>query len=130
MKKDSVTSLKIKSKTLRNDKTPVMPAKNGVRKIGDFIPVSNHVSLSSMAGQTIYITKLEPIHSESFGEGYKLTFKDFPNAKDEMTAAPFGAAIVPILAGVYDATNNGALVTEKSPLQAKIVLHGKVLSLE
>lgn len=130
MPRTKVTPVTINSKADKGDKEPRKAGGFKVQKFSDFVIPSNHVNLQDLDGQTIYIVKLEPLHSESFGDGYKIHFKDLPNAKDTYTASPFSKVLVPVLDGVYQMTNNGARISLTSPIQAKVVMVGRVLTLE
>lgn len=130
MASKKVTPVVIKKAANPFDKIPRKAGKKGVLKFSDYVPESNHVSLSDLDGSVIYIVKLEKQHSETFGEGYKLTFKDMPGEKESRTAATYSQVLVPVLDEVFRLTHDGKLISLDTPMQAKIVVRGRAVTLE
>ncbi len=104
--------------------------RSGVQNFGDLVAAGNHVRLDEYDGETIYISKVEPIKSETYGEGFKITFKDMPNAKDTYTASSFGQGPVAQLAELYRMTNEGKRLSSDSPIKTKVVKAGRTYRFE
>lgn len=104
--------------------------RKGVQNFGDLVAAGNHVRLDEYDGETIYIGKIEPIHSETYGEGFKITFRDMPNAKDSYTASSFGQGPVAQLAELYRMTNEGKRLSSDSPIKTKVVKAGRTYRFE
>jgi len=121
-------------KSLRGVNTPLkVPAAKqikGVQSFAQFVPANEHKRFDEMIDQTIYITKIEPLFSDSFGEGYKLWFRDLPNAKAEYTAAVFSQFVVPVLKNMYILTHDGKQINLDNPVKATIRKAGKSYRLE
>ena len=130
MKANEVKTMEVKRVNKLSDKEPRRASNKGVRNFSDFVPYSNHVALSDLDGQTIYIVKLEPMESENFGHGYKIYFKDLPNAQETQTAASFSKVLVPVLDEVYRLTHEGREISLTSSLKAKVVVSGRTVNLE
>lgn len=97
----------------------------GVQNFSDFVGDDSHKRLDEMIDQTIYITKIEPVTSDTYGAGYRIHFKDLPNARDTYTASIFGQYTVPQIERVYKLTNNGSRVSSDSPIKATIRKAGR-----
>jgi hypothetical protein len=102
----------------------------GVHKLSDFVTGEQSAQLSTLKDQTIYIVKLEPMSSEQFGDGFKIWYKDFPNAKETLQAHTFGQVTVPTLAQLYQNTHQGKLISLDSPIQATVKVSGRTTTLE
>ena len=102
----------------------------GVRKLSDFVTDDQSAQLSTLKDQTIYIVKLEPMKSEQFGDGFKIWYKDFPNAKDTLQAHTFGQVTTPKLAQLYQNSHQGKLISLDSPVQTTVRVSGRTTTLE
>lgn len=102
----------------------------GVQNFSDFASDDTHVHLQDMADQTIYIVKLEPLASDEYGAGFKLWFKDLPNAKATSTAGVFGQFPVAQLENLYNLTNKGERISLTSPVKTIIRKAGKTYRFE
>jgi len=118
------------SKTNYEQVTQASRSKKGVQNFGDFAGTSLHVRFDEMTGQTIYITQLETMGSDTFGPGYKVHFKDLPDASQTQTAAVFGKAPREQLDNLYKMTHDGKLIASDSPIRTKIVQAGKTYRFE
>lgn len=102
----------------------------GVQNFGDLVAAGNHVRLDEYDGETIYISKVEPIKSDTYGEGFKITFRDLPNAKEVYTASSFGQGPVAQLAELYRMTNEGKRLSSDSPIKTKVIKAGRTYRFE
>lgn len=114
-----------KSKTTRKASNPAASRKHGVQNFSDFTGETNHKRFDEMIDQTIYIVKIEPLASDTFGQGYRVHFKDLPNARETYTASVFGQYTVPQIENVYKLTNKGSRVSSDSPIKATIRKAGR-----
>lgn len=89
-----------------------------------------HKRFDTMYDETIYIIKIEPLKSDEFGEGYKVWFKDMPNAKATYTAACFGAYVLPQLEDLYNLSHKGKLINPENPVQTTIRKAGRTYRFE
>ena len=123
----------VKSKALRmSDIKPVgnSKRKTGVQSFSDFQGEASHKRFDQMIDETIYIVKIQVMTSESFGLGYKLHFKDMPNAQATYTAAVFGQFPVEQLDNLYHLTNSGERISLDSPVKVTIRAAGKSYKFE
>jgi hypothetical protein len=104
--------------------------KRGVQNFADFAGQSNHVRFDEMIDQTIYITQLDILASDQYGSGYKVHFKDLPNAAQTMTAGVFGKYPIEQLDNLYKMTHDGKLISPETPVRTKIVQAGKTYRFE
>lgn len=104
--------------------------KQGVQNLADFLPENDHKRLDEMIDQTIYIWKIEPQTSEKYGEGFKIWFKDLPNARDSYTASIYGQYVVPQLNAVWVGSNKGSRISLDSPVKATIRQAGRTYRFE
>ncbi len=91
---------------------------------------ASHKRFDEMIDETIYIIKLEPIGSDTYGPGYKVWFKDLPPAKETYTAACFGQYVVPQLEQLYHATHDGKTISLSSPVRTVIRKAGNTYHFE
>lgn len=96
-----------------------------VQNFADLQGEATHRRFDEMIDETIYFTALENMKSDQYGDGYKVHFKELPNAKETFTAACFGQYIVPVLDGLYASTNQGENITEQNPVKVIIRKAGK-----
>lgn len=94
--------------------------RSGVQDFGDLVPEDVKTNFGSFAGRTIYIVKLEPKSSPNYGEGYVVSFKDFPNAAETMTTGVFGVIPAKQLDALWQATNEGHRISLDSPVATTI----------
>ena len=102
----------------------------GVQNFADFVGESSHKRFDEMDGQTIYIVKLEVFPSDKFGAGYRVHFKDLPNARETYTASCFGEYIVPVLDNVYKLTHDGKMISLDSPIKTTFRKAGRTYRFE
>lgn len=116
-----------KQKTLSTKDITVVGTKgkrHGVSNFGDLVGKDAHVQLRDYDGQVIYIVKLENLPSVNFGDGYRVTFGDMPNAKDLYTAGVYGQYPKAQLDALYAATSNGNQINRDNAVRVKIVKAG------
>lgn len=101
-----------------------------VKNFSDLVGEGLHVRLDEKIDETIYLVGLEPMESESYGDGYKIHFKELPNAKDTYTAACFGTYVVPSLDQLFNATDEGESITEDAPIKTTIRKAGRSYKFE
>ena len=131
MSPKKVSSKNLKPKGLDFSKIKTVGRKGkGVHKLSDFVTGEQSAQLSTLKDQTIYIVKLEPMKSEQFGDGFKIWYKDFPNAKETLQAHTFGQVTVPTLAQLYENTHQGKLIALDSPVVTTVRVSGRTTTLE
>lgn len=119
------------SKTSNFDQIATQGRKTkGVQNLSDFMPDPTHRRLDEMIDETIYIWKIEPMGSDQYGEGFKIHFKDMPNAVASYTAAIFGEYVKPQIEAVYVATNKSSRISLDSPVKATIRKAGRTYRFE
>lgn len=96
-----------------------------VQNFSDYNIDDAHVRFDEMIDATIYIVKLELLTGTQFGDGFRVHFKDLPNAADTQTASCFGVGITPQLKSLYNLTHDGKLISLTSPIKAKIIQAGR-----
>lgn len=101
-----------------------------VQSFADFLGEPTHKRFDQMLDQTIYIVKLEVQASDTYGSGFKVHFKDMPNARDTYTAACYGQYVVPQLEALYQATNEGKRISLDSPIKTTIRKAGNTYKFE
>lgn len=99
--------------------------KGNVQNFADFQNDNSHKRFDEMVGQTIFIIKLEPLKSKTFGNGYRVHFKEERGSPDTFTGSVFSKYVVPQLDNVYALTNNGSRLSITSPIKATIEQAGK-----
>lgn len=104
--------------------------RKGVQNLSDYVTGSESAQLSSLKDQTIYIVKLEPMQSETFGDGFKIWYKDLPNASETLQAHTFGMVAVPALAQLWHNSNEGKRISLDSPVRATVRVNGRTTVLE
>jgi hypothetical protein len=104
--------------------------KKGIQSLSDYYTAEPFYRLDEMVDQTVYIVKLEPLTSEQYGAGFKIWFKDYPNAKETGQCATFGMNVVPMLTQVYANTHDGALISLDSPIKVTVRKAGRSITLE
>lgn len=102
----------------------------GVQSFSAFQSEQGHRKLTDYFDRQIYIVKIEPLHSDEYGEGYKLYFKEAPKAKETLTAAIFGQYVVPQLDDLYQLSHQGKLISLDSPVETTIRKAGKTYHFE
>lgn len=105
-------------------------ARKGVQKLSDYVAGETSSQLSALEGQTIYIVKLQPMQSGEFGDGFKIWYKDLPNARDTLQAHTFGQIVVPVLSALYANTHNGAMISLDSPVMVTVRKSGRSTIIE
>jgi hypothetical protein len=105
-------------------------SRKGVQNFADFAGDPTHVRFDEMIDQVIYIVKIEPQTSEKFGSGFKVWFKDLPNAAATQDAAVYGQYVVPQLENLYNLTNKGNRISLDSPIKTTIRQAGRTYRFE
>ena len=95
-------------------------SRNGVQNFADFLGEETHKRFDTMIDQTIYIVKLEPSGSDTYGTGWKVYFKDIPGEKATYDCNVYGQYVVPQLDSLYQMTNNGERISLDSPVRTTI----------
>lgn len=104
--------------------------RKGVQNLSDYVEGEVSTQLSSLKDQTIYIVKLQPMKSDQYGDGFKIWYKDFPNAVDTLKAHTFGMVTVPVLDQLWHNTNEGKRISLDSPIKATVRVNGRATTLE
>ena len=104
--------------------------KKGVQNFADFQGEETHKRFDTMIDQTIYIVKLEPSASDTYGGGWKVYFKDIPGEKATYDCNVYGQYVVPQLDSLYQMTNNGERISLDSPIRTTIRKAGKTYKFE
>lgn len=105
-------------------------SKKGVQLLSTYYTEEPFYRLDEMIDQTIYIVKLKKLQSEQFGDGFKIWFKDLPNAKETGQCATFGMNTVRILQQVYANSHEGAWISLDSPVKITVRKAGRSITLE
>lgn len=114
-------SLKMSSiKTIKPAKAAIK-----VREFSDFAGEPTHVKLQDHLDETLYIVKVEPISSETFGEGFRLHWRDMPNAAVTYTSSVLGDYPVQQLRGAFAQEGLMESITELSPMRVTIRAAGR-----
>lgn len=104
--------------------------RKGVQNFADFQGEETHKRFDTMIDNTIYIVKLEPSFSDTYGEGWKVYFKDIPGEHVTYDCNVYGQYVVPQLKILYDLTNSGARISLDSPVRTVIRKAGKTYKFE
>ena len=112
----TLTGSKPKSLNVKDIKPVKVSKSRKMREFqfSDFQPESDHRRLDELIGETIYIIGIEPQHSATYGDGYKLTCKDSPKDKETWTASCFGQYVVPSLDDMYELSHEGSDIDENN----------------
>lgn len=101
-----------------------------VQSFADLVGEGSHKRFDQLLDQTIYIVKLEIQASDTYGSGFKVYFKDMPNARETYTAACYGQYVVPQLESLYQVTNEGKRISLDSPIKTTIRKAGNTYHFE
>ena len=122
-----------KSKTKKaSDVKDITPrrSRKGVQNFADFQGEESHKRFDTMIDQTIYIVKIDPVASDTYGPGYKVHFKDIPGAKQTYDCNVYGQYVVPQLDNLYAATVQGSEISLDSPVRTTIRKAGNTYKFE
>lgn len=104
--------------------------RTGVQNFADIVPQEENKHFQDMADQTIYIVKLERREGTQYGNGYVVSFKDLPNARDTYTTGVFGEYPTKQLDSLFAMTHEGRTISLDSPVKTTIRQAGKTYKFE
>lgn len=102
----------------------------GVQNFSDFAGEQTHRRFDEMIDQTIYIVKLEPMTSDTYGAGFKVYYKDIPGEKATYDCSVFGKYPCEQLVNLYTMTLEGSRISLDSPIRTVIRAAGKSYKFE
>lgn len=92
----------------------------GVQEFSQFAGENTQKQMKEYDGVTIYIVKLERKFSDTYGDGFIVTFGEMPNATVKYTAGVFGQYPAAQLEKVYVNSHDGRLISPESPIRTTI----------
>lgn len=114
MSKTKVTKIEIHSNE------PKAARRKGLQSFSALVPEDEKFKFTDHPGEVFYIVKIEKKFSDLYGDGYVVHVKDFPEAKQTMTAGVFGAIPGKQMDKLYEMTNGGIRISLDSPVPVKI----------
>ena len=104
--------------------------RKGIQNFSDFQGEESHKRFDTMIDQTIYIVKIAPVASDTYGPGYKVHFKDIPGENATYDCNVYGQYVVPQLDNLYAATVQGSEISLDSPVRTTIRKAGNTYKFE
>ena len=92
----------------------------GMQRFSDLVPEAEKLSFVDHDGETFYIVKVEKKFSNNYGDGYVVSVKDLPNAKETRTTGVYGMIPAKQMDSLYAATVEGSQISLDSPVPVKI----------